>query len=122
MAYKLQLTSADILAKKFKADVKGYDATEVDTFLDHIITEFRHYEAFITTELLSLEKENAQYHTLKARYQEVEVELAILRDKFAGLTKNDTVTINQNNLELHKRISLLEKALYRLGQDPTKIK
>lgn len=122
MDYQLDITSDDILGKKFRADVKGYDALEVDQFLDRVLVEFRKYETFVTEQLPSLLKAGSQLETLKQQHQALEIELAVIKDKFAGLSKNDTVTINQNNLELHRRISALEKALYKLGQDPNKVK
>ncbi|HAV20233.1 MAG TPA: hypothetical protein DCX17_04345 [Firmicutes bacterium] len=122
MSYKNTLTSSEILAKKFRANVKGYDADEVDAFLDGVLEEFRHYEDFLKNELPALEKDGAKLESLSKKNQELEIELAVLKEKFNGLTRHDTLDVNQNNLELHKRISLLEKALYRLGQDPTKIK
>lgn len=122
MDYRLGLTSEQILAKKFNANTRGYDAQQVDEFLDRVLEEFRRYESFVSNELPVLLKAGNQFEALKNRNQELEIELAVLKDKFAGLSKNDTVTINQNNLELHRRISALEKALYKLGQDPTKIK
>jgi DivIVA domain-containing protein len=122
MDYRLGLTSEQILTKKFAADTRGYDAQQVDEFLDCVLEEFRRYEAFVNNELPALLKAGDQCDQLKNRNQELEIELAVLKDKFAGLSKNDTVTINQNNLELHRRISALEKALYKLGQDPNKVK
>jgi len=122
MDYRLGLTSEQILAKKFGANTRGYDAQQVDEFLDRVLEEFRRYESFVSNELPVLLKAGGQLDALKTRNQELEIELAVLKDKFAGLSKNDTVTINQNNLELHRRISALEKALYKLGQDPNKVK
>jgi DivIVA domain-containing protein len=122
MAYVNKLTSTDILTKKFSANVKGYDAAEVDQFLDIVLEEFRAYESFLKNELPTLEKSGNQVDRLHKRIQELEIELAVMKEKFDGLVQNDTVSVNQNNLELHKRISRLEKALYQLGQDPNKIK
>ena len=38
---KLQLTSKEILNKEFKKSVKGYDASEVDAFLDKVLSDYR---------------------------------------------------------------------------------
>ncbi|MFA5236200.1 MAG: DivIVA domain-containing protein [Bacilli bacterium] len=122
MNHKNGITSDEILAKKFRADVKGYDAEEVDTFLDRVIETLVRFETFAKNEVPQLEKAGTQLDKLAKRNQELEIELAILKDKFDGLSANDTLGVNQNNLELHKRIGQLEKALYQLGQDPTKIK
>ncbi len=122
MIHKNGITSAAVLEKKFRANVKGYDAEEVDAFLDRVIETLARYESFAKDERPRLEKAGAQFDKLSQRNQELEIELAVLKDKFAGLAANDTLNVNQNNLELHRRIGQLEKALYQLGQDPTKIK
>ncbi len=122
MIHKNGITSAAVLEKKFRANVKGYDPEEVDAFLDLVIETLARYESFAKDERPRLEKAGAQFDKLSQRNQELEIELAVLKDKFAGLAANDTLNVNQNNLELHRRIGQLEKALYQLGQDPTKIK
>lgn len=122
MGYKLQLGSADVLNKQFKANIKGYDPLEVDLFLDKVLAELRRYEQFVIEELPALEKAGEQLDQAKVRIRTLEVDLAVLNDKLGGLNKRDTTTINRTNLELHQRISALEKALYKLGQDPTKIR
>lgn len=38
---KLKLTSNDILNKEFDKNVKGYDALEVDKFLDQVLEDYR---------------------------------------------------------------------------------
>ena len=40
MSEKRLLTKKDILNKKFKKDIKGYDAQEVDYFLDQVIRDY----------------------------------------------------------------------------------
>jgi len=122
MAYKLQLSGADILNRQFKANLKGYDALEVDQYLDRVLAEFRRYEKFVLEELPALEKAGEQLEKANARITALEVELAALSEKLNGLNKRDTTTINRTNLELHQRISALEKALYKLGEDPNKIR
>jgi len=122
MGYKLQLGSVDILNRQFRPNVKGYDPLEVDQFLDKVLEEFRRYEQFALEELPALEKAGAQLEQAKNRIHALEVEVAVLSEKLSGLNARDTTTVNRTNLDLHQRISALEKALYKLGQDPTKIR
>ena len=54
--FSIQYGPKDILDKKFKNKVRGYDPDEVDEFLDGII---RDYEAF-TNEIDRLKEENTK--------------------------------------------------------------
>ena len=45
----------------------------------------------------------------------------MLKKRFEGIKEFDNKA-NYDNLELYKRISKLEKALYVAGVDPTKVK
>jgi DivIVA domain-containing protein len=117
-----KLTSKDILNKKFIADVKGYAALEVDTFLDMILQDYQSIETFLSTtypKLLALEQLAA---VQKKKIQDLEIENSDLKDKVSVMNRNDTIEINLSNYNLVRRLGLLEKELYKLGIDPNKIK
>jgi DivIVA domain-containing protein len=117
-----KITSIEILNKKFTADVKGYNALEVDSFLDLIIKDYQAIEIFIKDtypKFLALEK---QYQAQKIVLRDLEIENLDLKDKVSVMNRNDTIEINQSNYNLVRRLGLLEKELYKLGIDPNKIK
>lgn len=70
--FSIQYGPKDILDKKFKNKVRGYDPDEVDEFLDGII---RDYEAF-TNEIDRLKEENAK---LFSRVDELTKQLSVSR-------------------------------------------
>lgn len=45
---KKSLTTKDILQKEFKKGMRGYDATEVDEFLDLVIRDYESYNKDLT--------------------------------------------------------------------------
>ena len=53
MENKIQLTKEIILNHQFTPNVKGYDPSEVDDFLDRIIEDYKTFEKF--------EKESKEY-------------------------------------------------------------
>jgi DivIVA domain-containing protein len=117
-----KLTKQAILQKRFKADVKGYDALEVDRFLDEICEDYERVETFLTTTLPELLSLKEHMHKLKERFHQLEIDYADVKEKASVIEKNKTVEVNQDNFNLYRRIGLLEKELYKLGVDPNKIK
>jgi len=119
---KVKLSSQDILDKKFKADVKGYAAFEVDSFLDLVLHDFQQYEKNFNELLLHIDNLKGQVQQLKQKVRELEIDNTDLKDKTAVLHQNKTVEMNMDNFQLYKKIGLLEKELYKLGIDPNKLK
>lgn len=117
-----KLTKERILQKKFKADVKGYDALEVDQFLDMVCEDYASIEHFIAHEFPQIDQLQQHIQLLKDRVHQLELDNAELKEKTAVLDKNTSNEINHENYKLYRRIGLLEKELYKLGIDPNKIK
>jgi DivIVA domain-containing protein len=115
---KLLLTSKDILNKEFSKNVKGYDALEVDNFLDLVLKDYKVIDNVV-------ENLNEQIVNLKKTNQDLENEVESLKSSSIKKSKQ-TFVINDysrlDNLELLKKISLYENKLYELGVDPSKIK
>ncbi len=132
MAEKRLLSEKDILNKKFKKDIKGYDAQEVDEFLDDVIKDYVSFQK----EIISL---NAYSESLKAKIgqieaksnmpdvlalrkkiRDLEVENASYKNKLSGLQEGDRV--NTENVDYIKRIRQLENFVWQLGFDPMTFK
>lgn len=120
MEVKLLLSSKDILNNKFTADVKGYRAIEVDKYLDKIISDYQLMEKLLTVELPAISKQNELVTSLKKTNHDLEVSNARMKTRLGNIKEEDKV--NLGNIDLVKRIRVLEKALYDAGIDPTKIK
>lgn len=106
MAGKVNLDIQTILDKEFNIDFKGYDATEVDNFLDLIIQDYQTYQE-ITTELNEkigeLERTNA---SLRAKLIEVE-------GRTRALEANPSPqTTGQGSVDILKRLSRLEEEVF----------
>ncbi len=117
---KLQLSQKDILNKKFKKNTLGYDADEVDSFLDKILEDYESIYSEIDTlnaEIISLKRDK---ETLKANLRDKDQAISIQKSKnFAINTSQDS---SLDNLELLQKCSAYEKKLYQLGVDPNKVK
>ena len=120
MEERLLLSQEKILNKKFSPNVKGYDAEEVDDFLDQVIIDYRSFENFtkeVMNYIKSLELENKK---LKDDRKSLEVENGKMKQRLGGIKEGDHVT--RENIDLLKRIDKLERALYAKGVDPSKLK
>ena len=106
MAIKLNFDSSFILEKQFDGQLRGYDAYQVDKFLDLIIKDYKTIEANHL-----MEKE--ELDSLKAELEEYKNKLGNIKD---------SNVVNSENLELVKKITALENFIYSHGFDPTRIK
>mgnify|MGYP002520672796 FL=1 len=132
MAEKRILTEKDILNKKFKKDIKGYDAQEVDYFLDEVIKDyisFQKEETALNAEIATLRNQIHQAESknnkpdvlaLKKRIHDLELENASYKNKLSGLQAGDKV--NVENFDYIKRMRLLENFIWQLGFDPQTFK
>ena len=100
---RLYLTAQEILEKEFKIDARGYRPQEVDKFLDMVIRDYTEYGNIIKNlekKISDLTEDNGK---LKQEIRRLQGEI---------VTNNETPTHSQNNVDLLKRISQLEKIVY----------
>lgn len=88
---EIRLTAKDILEKDFKMSFRGYNADEVDKFLDLIIKDYEQFEH----KLSALEQENAQLKREVKKLSEQKSSVAPI----AGSTNYDILQ-RLSNLEM----------------------
>ena len=120
---KLKLSASEINSKEFQGKNGGYDALQVDRYLDLIVNDYIAFEQYEN----STKKLYANYDELvktceiyKTKLSESEYQRTLLQEKVEVLKQNEGNATS--NIELLQRISTLEQALYNLGKDPSKIK
>ena len=115
-----KLSPSKIVDKEFTAKNHGYDALEVDKFLDEIVDDYIEMEKYIS----KIEKEyedvmkTAKFY--KTRLDQTEVQNEVMKEKLGDISNNKDASLS--NIDLLKRISALEQALFKLGIDPSTIK
>lgn len=120
---KLKLTASEINSKEFQAKNGGYDALQVDKFLDLIVNDYIAFEQFENKSkkvFLNYEELIKTCELYRNKLSESEYQKTILKEQLDALKQNEGVALS--NIELLQRISVLEQALYNLGKDPSKIK
>ena len=100
--FSIQYGPKDILDKKVKNKVRGYDTDEVVEFMDGII---RDYEAF-TNEIGRLKEENTK---LLSRVDELTKQLSVSKNVSAQTPQTNAAATNYDIL---KRLSNLERHVF----------
>lgn len=119
----LKLSAQEINAKEFQGKSGGYDALQVDKYLDLIVNDYIAFEQFAN----NVKKLENSYEELvktcelyKQKLSESEYQKALIQEELTVLKQNEGSATS--NIELLQKISILEQALYNLGKDPSKIK
>lgn len=116
---KLTLDSKTIYNKVFQGNKSGYDALQVDQFLDIIIKDYQEIEKFTLDIQIKMETLEQDVTTLNEQVKVLQAENTTLKEKLRDFQENKDANIN--NIDYLKRISKLENALYKVGINPNNI-
>ena len=108
MAKKIQLSPKKILNKHFQIDFKGYSATEVDYFLDTVVEDYETFAQMLNESYEQIENLQKENEALKMKMANMEREQMIQQDNLRSMEENLS-----SNVDLLKRISNLEKEVYK---------
>jgi len=103
----INLTPEDILNKEFRIDTRGYRLKEVDQFLDEIIADYQTFNKIILD--LQKEKDDQTEIILNLKQEIRDLKTTV------EIRSNSKDDISGTNLDILKRLSALEKAVF--GQD-----
>ncbi|MDD6302475.1 MAG: DivIVA domain-containing protein [Bacillales bacterium] len=118
--HETKLSPQKIVDKVFQAAKHGYNALEVDKYLDDVIEDYTLMQDYICSLEKELEELKKSVKLYKGRLEQSEIQNAIMSEKLKNISDNDSASLS--NIDLLKRISVLEQTLYKAGIDPTNIK
>lgn len=99
---KKSLSDELILNKEFHIDFKGYNAVEVDEFLDLVMQDYLYFEDVI-----------AQQKDLLNKYEDALSQQKRVILEYEGKTRADAQAPKEiNHVDILKRVSKLEKAVF----------
>jgi hypothetical protein len=107
MASLFNLDPMAILEKRFDVDFQGYNADQVDGFFDLVIKDYQTYDRLLKEleeKIKDLEKTNA---SLSAKQIELESRLQVQQ------SSEDNLPSGMANVDILKRLSRLEQAVFR---------
>lgn len=107
MEQKVQLSPKKIVGREFKVDFKGYNADEVDHFLDIIVSDYEAFAAMLNNSYDKIEQLEAKLATQKDIVAKMEREKALQEDNIHAMEENLS-----SNVDILKRLSLLEKVVF----------
>ena len=119
----LKLSAQEVNSKEFSGKNGGYDALQVDKYLDLIVSDYIAFEQYVNSTnktVKAFEDLRRTCETYKVKLSESEYKQALLQEELNILKQNEGMSVS--NIEFLQRISVLEQALYKLGKDPSKIK
>ncbi len=111
MAGKVNLDLQTILDKEFNIDFKGYNAEEVDAFLDLVMEDYQTYQditADLNSKIQELERTNA---SLRAKLIEEEGKTRALQ------AQPTAASTGAANVDILKRLSRLEEQVFENGKN-----
>lgn len=120
MAIKLKLNSQQILDQKFNAVPRGYNPLDVDRYLDLVLSDYRVIEANCLMAKKEIEEKDERIRVLEEEKKRLEIQNAKYEKRLEDIKDNKSVTVE--NIDLIKRISVLEKFIYNHGWNPKTIK
>ena len=98
-----ELTVQDIFNKQFNVDFKGYNAQEVDEFLDLVIQDYQVYDEKLKECSNTLLKYENTIESLKNQIADLQNRLNCKED----------ISENNSNLDILKRLSRLEAEVFK---------
>ena len=101
---RILLSSKDILEHEFKFDTRGYRPQDVDKYLDVIIHDYEEFDRIIQ------DYENEKKELIEDNIR-LKQEIRRLRTQMEAL-KDVAKEPNNNNADLLRRVSNLEKFIY----------
>ena len=116
---KLKLDANKIYHKEFEGTKPGYNALQVDSFLDIVIKDYEMMDNYIASAEETIEDLTKMNKMLKDRLAQIEANNAVMNEKLKNISDNENASLS--NLDLLKRISALEQALYKAGINPNTI-
>ena len=105
MENKVVLSPKKIVSKEFKVDFKGYNADEVDHFLDQVVKDYEAFAGLLNNSYDRIEQLERRLADQKAMLARLEREKALQDDNLRALEDNVS-----SNVDIFKKIIIIRKS------------
>jgi DivIVA domain-containing protein len=120
---QVKLTADEILKKRFRKSMKGYDQEEVDSFLDQVISDYQAYDSIIDSlqdqieQLQSALREDYEKGSEKEQDKQDDVKTySPQHEQVAPEQSLDGGNPETTNMAILQRLSTLESKVFNLEQ------
>ncbi|CAM9104423.1 DivIVA domain-containing protein [Mycoplasma marinum] len=105
---KLNLKSELILNKKFSTELSGYNAKEVDQYLDEILSDYRVYEEKVRVQRLSINEKNELLSDRDEEIERMTLEIETLKSQLSKAEEASSGSLKQEIEELKRQFSKIK--------------
>lgn len=106
---KINLGSNNVLNKKFKIALSGYDATEVDEFLDKILEDYSTYEQVVRNHEATIDEKMMLLNDKDEVIEKLKIEISNLKMQLEKTGKATNLALQEQMKEMMKEIADLKK-------------
>ncbi len=110
---KKNFNSSIILNKKFDIELSGYNAKQVDQYLDKIILDYKAFEEEIQTLEDKLEEKMVVINLKDDEIEKLNLEIVNLNDQITNINQNSSPELVKEISELRMQIKSLTKNISR---------
>ncbi len=102
---KLNLKSELVLNKKFATELSGYNAKEVDEYLDEILQDYRTFEDLVATQKATLTEKTDLLSDRDEKIEQLELEIETLKSQLVRTEEGNNSNLKREIEEIKRRMS-----------------
>ncbi len=101
---KINLKSEILLNKKFKTELSGYNAKDVDEYLDLVILDYKYYEEQTELQNKIIGDKNDIIADAQEEIEKLKLEISVLKTQIKKAEESSNGTMKKDIEELKKKI------------------
>ncbi|TCG10475.1 DivIVA domain-containing protein [Mycoplasma todarodis] len=102
---KLNLKSELVLNKKFSTELSGYNAKEVDEYLDEILQDYRTFEELVATQKATLAEKTSLLGDRDEKIEQLELEIETLKSQLVRTEEGTNSSLKKEIEEIKRQMS-----------------
>ncbi|NQZ28956.1 MAG: DivIVA domain-containing protein [Mycoplasmatales bacterium] len=102
---KLNLKSELVLNKKFSTELSGYNAKEVDEYLDEILQDYRTFEELVATQKSTLAEKTDLLSDRDEKIEQLELEIETLKSQLIRTEEGTNSNLKKEIEEIKRQMS-----------------
>ncbi len=102
---KLNLKSELVLNKKFSTELSGYNAKEVDEYLDEILQDYKTFEELIQVQKATLAEKTNLLSDKDEKIEQLELEVETLKSQLTRTEEGTNESMKKDIEEIKRRMS-----------------